>query len=581
MNTQHDPTDDVIELTDIIEEGDPENTDFDDFAMDGAVDAESLDKELDALLREDLPAAAHSVTDAKPDTEAPASATEPRQNDLSDLDDLFDSLQLDDGDDGFSSLDMLLDEKSATPGVKDEAQTTEEDTIDLDLDIPDLQPAESEPDLLELTDDLLADIPDTVLVSPAGATEPTAPESSTLFVPEGPEEGPEDTAPAEQPATMAEPRAEEPIETAPAESLEPARATEPAEKVTEAKTAQENFDVAQSHLEILSSRIDALEARPEPAAGISPELLLSAMPESPGDLPLARALREEIMQAVDEKVAALTATLGVAEVRQMAEDATARLDALESAPAPETELAPEKVLAAMPESPEDLPLARTLREGIMQAVDEKVAALTATLGVAEVRQMAEDAVARLADLENAPAPETELAPEKVLAAMPESPEDLPLARTLRDELVRKMDENLAGLAPSEAVEELRGGLDSVREQVDAMPETLARLSASTTPALQDLENGVSSLNTLVEELRQSLAETSAALAEREETLALMREEGERMREEIEALNARLDAGPDATALRNDLEEHVRQQVPATVARVIRKEIQALLKEMEG
>jgi hypothetical protein len=511
MNTQHDPTDDVIELTDIIEEGDPENTDFDDFAMDGAVDAESLDKELDALLREDLPAAAHSVTDAKPDTEAPASATEPRQNDLSDLDDLFDSLQLDDGDDGFSSLDMLLDEKSATPGVKDEAQTTEEDTIDLDLDIPDLQPAESEPDLLELTDDLLADIPDTVLVSPAGATEPTAPESSTLFVPEGPEEGPEDTAPAEQPATMAEPRAEEPIETAPAESLEPARATEPAEKVTEAKTAQENFDVAQSHLEILSSRIDALEARPEPAAGISPELLLSAMPESPGDLPLARALREEIMQAVDEKVAALTATLGVA----------------------------------------------------------------------EVRQMAEDAVARLADLENAPAPETELAPEKVLAAMPESPEDLPLARTLRDELVRKMDENLAGLAPSEAVEELRGGLDSVREQVDAMPETLARLSASTTPALQDLENGVSSLNTLVEELRQSLAETSAALAEREETLALMREEGERMREEIEALNARLDAGPDATALRNDLEEHVRQQVPATVARVIRKEIQALLKEMEG
>jgi len=214
-------------------------------------------------------------------------------------------------------------------------------------------------------------------------------------------------------------------------------------------------------------------------------------------------------------------------------------------------------------------------------MDEKIAALNVAQGIPEIRQMAEGAAARLDALENAPAPEVDLAPEKVLAALPESPEELPLTRALRDELILKVEEGFARHASSETVAELRSSLMSVQEQVDAMPETLARLSASTAPALKDLENGVGSLNTLVEELRQSLAETKAALAERDDTIALMREEGERMREEIEALSARQDAQPDAASIRNDLEEHVRQQVPATVARVIRKEIQSLLKEMEG
>ena len=574
MNTQYDPMDDVIELTDIVEEGSPADTDFDDFAMDRAVDAESLDKELDDLLREEPPAPEDSLMDAAAvtqvtqPTQEPISTPEPQLNDLSDLDDLFDSLQLDDNDDDLSSLDMLLDEKSLSAGEQGTPDAPEEDTIDLDLDIPDLEPAAPEPDLLELTDDLLADIPDTVLASPAETAEPTPPESSAIFVPESPEGAPEDfqTAPVE------EPLAQEPFETEPAKPGEPA---------APAETTLEYTNFAQSHLEILSSRIDALEARPESAPEIRPELLLAALPESPEELPLARALRDEIMQVMDEKIAALNVAQGIPEIRQMAEGAAARLDALENAPAPEVDLAPEKVLAALPESPEELPLARALRDELLQAMDEKISAFSATLELADVRQVAEGAAARLDALENAPAPEVNLAPEKVLAALPESPEELPLTRALRDELILKVEEGFARHASSETVAELRSSLTSVQEQVDAMPETLARLSASTAPALKDLENGVGSLNTLVEELRQSLAETKAALAERDDTIALMREEGERMREEIEALSARQDAQPDAASIRNDLEEHVRQQVPATVARVIRKEIQSLLKEMEG
>jgi chromosome segregation ATPase len=239
------------------------------------------------------------------------------------------------------------------------------------------------------------------------------------------------------------------------------------------------------------------------------------------------------------------------------------------------------VLAALPTSPEELPLAQALREEIMLAVDAKLSSLPAPPELDEVRQMAAAAAARLDALENAPAPEVGISPEQVLAALPTSPEELPLAQALRSELLERIDAGLSARASTEAVEELRRHMETAQEQLDAMPETLARLAASTTPALQELEHGVSSLGTLVQELRQGLDGMKEALAEKDAAIAAMREEGEWMREEIDALNARLDTLPDATVLKNEMEEHVRQQVPATVARVIRKEIQALLKEMEG
>lgn len=51
MTARTTPDDDIIELTDIVEEGIIE-LDFDEFPLEKAVDTKSLDEELDALLRD-------------------------------------------------------------------------------------------------------------------------------------------------------------------------------------------------------------------------------------------------------------------------------------------------------------------------------------------------------------------------------------------------------------------------------------------------------------------------------------------------------------------------------------------------
>ena len=529
MNIPNDPADDIIELTDIVEEGAPADQDFEDFAMDKAVDVKSLDQELDDLLRDegsapkpgpkdgldmDFDTLFEEDSDVQPaQAAAPSKAPVSQASDISDLDDLFESLQLGDQVED-TSLDVLLDEKSQGSDGQIAPVSQPDDTIDLDLDIPDLEAAAPTPDLLELTDDLLADIPDTVLVPPAEIPEPKITEASVLPAPEGldldldldSETRDSEAAPAKAPVT------------------------EPAQPEVESAAPA---SISQAELEILSARLDALEARPEPTVEIRPEQVLAAMPGTPDELPLANALRTDIMQALEEKLAVLATASELESVRTAAADAAGRIDALETRPEPALEVRPEQVLAALPQSPDELPMAQALRAGIMQAVEEKLSTL---------------------------APASELA-------------------ALRDGIIGDVEAKLAGQAPSEGIEEFRGALSALQEQVDAMPEMLARLAAPSTQALQELENGVGALHALAQSLEQGLADMRGTIAEKDAAIAELREGEERLREELEALGARLDAQPAAGILKGELEEYIRQQVPAAVAKIIREEIQALLKEL--
>jgi len=242
---------------------------------------------------------------------------------------------------------------------------------------------------------------------------------------------------------------------------------------------------------------------------------------------------ERIMQALEEKLAALATTAELESLRTVATDAAGRIDALEARPEPALEIRPEQVLAALPQSPDDLPMTQALRAGIMQTVDEKLSSL---------------------------AQASELA-------------------ALRDGIIGEVEAKFAGQAPSEGIEEFRGALSALQDQVDAMPEMLAKLAAPSTQALQELENGVGALHALAQSLEQGLADMRGTIAEKDAAIAELREGEERLREELEALGARLDAQPGAGILQDQLEEYIRQQVPAAVAKIIREEIQALLKEL--
>jgi predicted RNA-binding Zn ribbon-like protein len=580
MNTPHDPTDDILELTDIVEEGAPGDTGLD-FAMDRAVDARSLDEELDDLLRD----ADASLKAAPPQPQAPpfvrppqadpvpAAGTQSPQADLSDLDDLFGPLH--DDAEPQTTLDMLLDEQSQSQAPV-AAVASDDDTIDLDLDVPGLDTDDASPDLLELTDELLADIPDTVLVPPADTLAPEAAEPFTLTAPEG----------LGLDLDTAEPQLKTPAAPLPEPEPEQTVATVTAESVMVEPAAAESVEpepagpaVSQAEFEILSSRLDALEARPEPIAEIGPELILAALPASADDLPLARGLRESILRTVEERLASAAPATGLEELLRKTEDLASRMDAVESRPEPRIDVTSEQVLAALPASADDLPLARGLRESILRTVEERLASAAPATGLEELLRKTEDLASRMDAVESRPEPRIDVTSEQVLAALPASADDLPLARSLRDEILGHVDAKISPMAAADAVDGLRRTVEAMQNQVDAMPDILAKLATAATPALQELENGLSALQTTVQGLEQGMASVRTALDQRDAGLAEMREDQERLREEIEALATRLETAPDATAIKADAEAYIREQVPAVVGRIIREEIQALIKEL--
>ena len=237
------------------------------------------------------------------------------------------------------------------------------------------------------------------------------------------------------------------------------------------------------------------------------------------------------------------------------------------------------MLAALPDSPDDLPLARTLREGILQSVADRLTAAAPSSELAELQQLVSELSARIAALETRPEPSMEISPEQVLGALPDSPEALPLARTLREEILATVEAKSALMVQPEDTAKLQQDILAMQNQIDAMPEILAKLASTTAPALQELESGLGALRTMAQGLERNVAAVQAAMTRKDADLTDLREGEERLREEIEALAARLEAMPTPEAIKADLEAYVRQQVPTVVGRIIREEIQALLKEL--
>jgi len=179
MTTSTNPTDDIIELTDIVEEGLPLDKSFEDFATDKAVDATTLDQELDDLLRDaeskpkpvqntvdevELDILFDEPKDARPKVQSSAQPSVQSfgpEVDMSDLDDLFDSLHIGDKDaQEDTALDVILHGDSTQSETVASGNFSAAESIDLDL--PGMGGEETLADIHDLTEELLADIPETV-----------------------------------------------------------------------------------------------------------------------------------------------------------------------------------------------------------------------------------------------------------------------------------------------------------------------------------------------------------------------------------------------------------------------------------
>ena len=510
-------TDDIIELTDIVEEGAAPLKGFEDFAMDKAVDARNLDQELDELLRDMEPAAKPDSNDDEADLdilfaevrEIPAEAKTPApagakptapEMDLSDLDDLFDSLRIGEPDEGHTALDIILDDDALQTPAPASQSTAAEEPFGLDLDVPGIEGQDTE--IQELTEELATEIPEAAM--PQAAPEPITAAEAVLPTPE------------DLDLELTEPIIElspDMTQENPFASFEsPAPAAEPSVPDMTPAVASEEPD---ARFEALIARIDDLEARPTPTPDIRPEQVLAALPQSPDELPLTRTLREDILAAVDSRISELAPASGLDEL--------------------------------------DLSL-KALRERLAALPDVHDALSPLAAAVAGVESGIADLLAQ-----------TRLQEEALSG--------------LRGAMAKK-DETIALLRGSE--ERTRGELDALRGRVETLAAAQAAPEESPlAESVQGMAIELDSLRALVQGQEETLAGLRGAMAEKDEAFARLRENEARLQQEVEALGARLQADPDLDALKSELRMHVEQLVPGTAARVIREEIQALMREMEG
>ena len=586
MTTSTNPTDDIIELTEIVEEGIPLDTKFEDFAMDKAVDAKSLDQELDDLLRENEPQpAATQKTEDEIDLDilfdesspapAPPQAAEaktPPANagmDMSDIDDLFDSLGIGEKEEEDTALDIILDgDLPGQPKKNDDETFYPSDSIDLELDIPGTGTTEDGSSIHELTDELLADIPETVLLH--SPEEEGVKEAPQLLAQDEPAQKAEESiqesgeslaSDSELPVTD---EAEIPVaneaelemtpETATDKKKHPeiidlseGLATPVANNAEEEPLPQQTIDPVEqvelapqtaphslAALEIISARLDALETRPAPV--VNAEELLALLPQSPQDVPATRALRQEIIDVIESRISEMAPS--------------SRLDSVqESMNALQSQV---ETLQGMEEE-----LAKRLPDPSIQELEA---------GLKELRDKLQD--------------KPELGPEQILALLPQSPQGWPVAQALRQEIIDFVESRISEMASSSNMDGLQESVNALQSQVEAIPDIRSELAkAPSLAAMQKIQTQLDELATRVQGQDETIALLRQTLADKDAAIEALSAEAKTLREELAAQSSGATAASDE--LKDELRQYVQQQVPLAAAKIIRQEIKALLKELGG
>ena len=581
MTTSTNPTDDIIELTEIVEEGIPLNTKFEDFAMDKAVDAQSLDQELDDLLRETGPKPeAMQITDdeieldilfdeptpaaAKPQPPV-AEVTAPPADagmDMSDIDDLFDSLGIGEKENGDTALDIILDGDIPQQPEKKTGDTFyPSDSIDLELDLPGTGGEENGSTIHDLTDELLADIPETVLLhSPkeprAEPVEQESAQEEPLELTDMAVAQAHDQSPAAEMELLAddEPELETVLDDMPPTGMdEPevvgvsadqdqpvAAATDTLPEQTRApeeQTASPETGLFLAAIESISARLDALESRPE-TGPLGAEELLALLPRSPEDLPATRSLRQELTDLVESRILELASASSVEGLQESVNALQSRIDAL-------------------PDIQEEL--TKMLPDASIQKLEA---------GLEELRSRIQDA--------------PDLQPEQIQALLPQSPQGWPVAQTLRQEILDHVESRISELASSSSMDGLQESVNALQSQVEAIPDIRSELAKAPAASLvQKMEAELGELKALVRNQDETLALLRQTLADKDAAIEVLSADGTRLREELQALAATINAAPAADAIQSELRQYVQQQVPLAAAKIIREEIQALLKELAG
>lgn len=540
MTTPKAPLEDIIELTEVVEEGIALDPKSDDFPKDKPVGAKSLDLELelDEILFQHTTSTTTPVSPRTPTSGTPTieQTTSPTWVDLEeeiltddlDLDDVFQALQSD-ADvplDSSSALDLLLEDNTSPI-----TNSSKQDVITQKNDMADPLLSEPEDDLLSHSLDVLS-------------------KSTTIPAQESEEDNVETPTPL--PTSQAYPQS---------------IAEQENQKIQDGVMAQ---------------------GQESPVA-------------EPKQTHETQEVREQLLKELEFRLEALPDKKDVESLSQMLETTQKRVHALENTPAPVVEVTTEQFLAAIPQNPDQLPFVQTLRSAILNELDGKLHALPPREVIEDLLQQVGNAQERLLTLENKPDPVVEINTNQILSALPQTTEHIPFAQSFHNEILNDVEERFHGLMV-EKQEQIRdelvtsidqklldipsaSSMSDLTQSVHSLQAVITDLSGNQAQT-KDLGTQVQALETELETLRNTLEQQEAArtvLQEKNETqlqeILKLKEELRLVREEMSGLVSSTLFTEHMTALKEELHNYIQTQIPANAAKIIREEIENLVQNM--
>ena len=540
MTTPKAPLEDIIELTEVVEEGIALDPKSDDFPKDKPVGAKSLDLELelDEILFQHTTSTTTPVSPRTPTSGTPTieQTTSPTWVDLEeeiltddlDLDDVFHALQSD-ADvplDSSSALDLLLEDNTSPI-----TNSSKQDVITQKNDMADPLLSEPEDDLLSHSLDVLS-------------------KSTTIPAQESEEDNVETPTPL--PTSQAYPQS---------------IAEQENQKIQDGVMAQ---------------------GQESPVA-------------EPKQTHETQEVREQLLKELEFRLEALPDKKDVESLTQMLETIQKRVHALENTPAHVVEVTTEQFLAAIPQNPDQLPFVQTLRSAILNELDGKLHALPPREVIEDLLQQVGNAQERLLTLENKPDPVVEINTNQILSALPQTTEHIPFAQSFHNEILNDVEERFHGLMV-EKQEQIRdelvtsidqklldipsaSSMSDLTQSVHSLQAVITDLSGNQAQT-KDLGTQVQALETELETLRNTLEQQEAArtvLQEKNETqlqeILKLKEELRLVREEMSGLVSSTLFTEHMTALKEELHNYIQTQIPANAAKIIREEIENLVQNM--
>ncbi len=540
MTTPKAPLEDIIELTEVVEEGIALDPKSDDFPKDKPVGAKSLDLELelDEILFQHTTSTTTPVSPRTPTSGTPTieQTTSPTWVDLEeeiltddlDLDDVFQALQSD-ADvplDSSSALDLLLEDNTSPI-----TNSSKQDVITQKNDMADPLLSEPEDDLLSHSLDVLS-------------------KSTTIPAQESEEDNVETPTPL--PTSQAYPQS---------------IAEQENQKIQDGVMAQ---------------------GQESPVA-------------EPKQTHETQEVREQLLKELEFRLEALPDKKDVESLTQMLETIQKRVHALENTPAHVVEVTTEQFLAAIPQNPDQLPFVQTLRSAILNELDGKLHALPPREVIEDLLQQVGNAQERLLTLENKPDPVVEINTNQILSALPQTTEHIPFAQSFHNEILNDVEERFHGLMV-EKQEQIRdelvtsidqklldipsaSSMSDLTQSVHSLQAVITDLSGNQAQT-KDLGTQVQALETELETLRNTLEQQEAArtvLQEKNETqlqeILKLKEELRLVREEMSGLVSSTLFTEHMTALKEELHNYIQTQIPANAAKIIREEIENLVQNM--